>query len=112
MKYPSLVPDRVCTTPCHVKVEGDRLTGLGQPILEFEADLKCNLQEGARTVLTDTKKEVLISGVALFNGDAMPSVSHISGGEVTINNLSRRIYKGFKARNPDGSVNYTRLELI
>lgn len=112
MKYPKLVPERVCTTPCHVRVEGDALDGLGRPLLEFEYDLNCNFQEGARSVFTDTKKEILLSGVALFNGDAAPLLPHISGGEVTVNGVTRRIYKGIKARNPDGSVNYTRLELI
>ena len=111
-RFPSLVPDRVCTTPCHVEITDDGLSEVGEPVTVFEADLLCNFQGGVKTVLSAQKKDVVLSGVALFNGDIAPGLSHISGGEFTVNGAKWRIYKGVKACNPDGSVNYTRLELI
>ena len=35
-----------------------------------------------------------------------------SPGTVIVNGIKRRIYRGTKARNPDGTVNYTKLELV
>lgn len=112
MKYPQLVPDRVCTTPIEVKINGEGLTERGESPVVFRKELYCNYQEGAKTVLTDQKKLVEISGTALFNGDIAPDVPVISGGEVTVYGGTRRLLRGFKARNPDGTVNYTKLELI
>lgn len=111
-KYPQLVPDAVCKTPIGVKLYGEGLSELGEPQVVFTADLMCNLQDGAKTVMTDQKKLVEISGKALFNGDIAPGVSVISGGEVTVFGMKRHILRGLKARNPDGTVNYTCLELI
>ena len=112
MKYPKLVPSAVCKTPIHVKLYGEGLSERGEPLTVFDADLMCNLQDGAKTVLTDQQKLVEISGVALLSGDIAPDLPVISGGEVTLFGAKRRILRGMKARNPDGTVNYTRLELI
>lgn len=112
MKYPKLVPDVVCKTPIRVKLFYEGLSERGEPLTALDAELMCNLQDGAKTVMTDKQKLVEISGVALFNGDIAPDLPAISGGEVTLFGATRRILRGIKARNPDGTVNYTRLELI
>jgi hypothetical protein len=112
MKYVKLVPDAVCKTPISVKLHGEGLTERGEPITVFEADLMCNYQDGAKTVMTQQKKLVEISGRALFNGDIAPDMPVISGGEVKVFGVNRHVLRGLKARNPDGTVNYTCLELI
>lgn len=112
MKYPCLVPPVFCRTPIAVTIYGEGLTDRGEPKIIFEGVLFCNMQEGAKTVLTDQKKLVEISGTALFNGDIAPDVPVISDGEVKVFGGVRRILRGVKARNPDGTVNYTELELI
>ena len=115
MKYPSLIPKILCKTNIHIVLYGEGLTENGEPIVEFEGDLLCNYQEGAKMVLTDTKKFVEISGKAYFPGDICPDVGVISDGEAVIDTgslLKRKILKGTKARNPDGTVNFTCLELI
>lgn len=112
MKYVKLVPDSVCRIPIHVKLHGEGLSEKGEPFTDFEADLMCNYQGGAKTVMTEQKKLVEISAKALFNGDIATDMAVISGGEVKVFGARRHVLRGIKARNPDGTVNYTCLELI
>ena len=112
MKYPCLVPDRLCNTDIHVQIEGENLTEDGGPEILLDGDFRCNYQDSARRVLTAEQKIVQISGTALFPGDIAPDIPAITGGSATVFGVSRRILSGTKARNPDGTVNYTKLELI
>ncbi len=112
MKYPSLVPKRLCKTDIHVCIEREGLTEDGGPIPAFTADLKCNYQDTAKTVLTAEGKQIQLSGVALFPGDIAPTLPVLSSGTVTVFGGSRHIFQGNKARNPDGTVNFTELRLI
>lgn len=107
MKYPSLVPDRVCQTPIRLVIEREGLTETGAPIKALDLTKKCNWQDGAKTILTGEQKYVRITGVAYFNGDICPELPVISGGYGVIFGVKRQICDGIKARNPDGTVNYT-----
>lgn len=111
MKYPCLVPSVLCRVPVHVVLYGEGISEDGEPIKAFEGDFKCNYQDSAETTLSAEQKRVKISGTALFNGDICLDVAVISDGTVTVFGVERKIAKGSKARNPDGSVNYTRLDL-
>ena len=51
-----------------------------------------------------------ISGRAYFNGDVIPDVSNIVAGSATVFGQLREIRRGFKRRNPDGTVNYTEIQ--
>lgn len=112
MKYPCLVPKRLCRTDIHVHLESEKITNLGKPERVTDLDLKCNFQDKARTILTAEKKLVQITGTALFPGDIAPDFPSLSGGTVTVFGETRRIEQGMKARNPDGTVNYCSLEVI
>ena len=112
MIYPCLVPKSLCKTPVFVTVYGEGITEDGSPIVAFKGDLKCNYQDRAKVILTNEQKRVEITGSALFCGDICPDVAVISDGIVKIFGVERKILKGTKARNPDGTVNYTKLELI
>lgn len=111
MKYPCLVPKRLCKTPVHVTLEDEGLTEDGGPSLLFDADLMCNYQDTAKTILTAEGKQVQLSGVAMIPGDIAPDIPVLSGGTVTVFGSARRIHQGNKARNPDGTVNYTELRI-
>lgn len=111
MRYPELVPDRYCKTDIRLEIDREGLTGYGEPLEPVEYEGKCNWQDGAKTVLTDRKKTVQASGTALFNGDICPELATIPGGFATVNGMRRRIVQGTKARNPDGTVNYTEVLL-
>lgn len=112
MRYPSLVRKEYCKTPVRVIIEQEGISEDGEPLKAYEADLFCNYQDKAKTVLTTEKKVVEVTGSALFCGDIAPKLSVISGGTAIIFGVERQIAVGEKARNPDGTVNYTRLELI
>lgn len=110
MKWPSLVPDKICTTPIHMKIEDTELSEEGEPVIALEGDFECNFQDQAYKVLTAEQKLITLSGKAYFNGDIAPGLAVISGGEAEVFGMKRKLYKGTKARNPDGTVNYTLLE--
>lgn len=112
MKYPSLVPIRWCKTPIHVTINQEGMSEDGEPLKALEIDTMCNYQDKAKKVLTEQQQLIEIEGTALINGDIAPSLASISNGKVVVNGVKRRIFRGTKARNPDGTVNYTKLELV
>lgn len=112
MKYPCLVPKRLCKTPVHVHLESEELSNLGEPKYSLDVDLLCNWQDKAKTILTAEKKLIQITGTALFPGDIAPQMPSLSGGTIAVFGEERRIEQGCKNRNPDGTVNYCSLEVI
>lgn len=112
MKYPCLVDKRVCKTPIHVEIKQEGYSNFGEPLEPVLFDGKCNYQDKAKTVLTEEKKLVEVTGSAYIPGDICPTLPTISGGRATVFDVKRRIAVGRKARNPDGTVNYCVLELV
>lgn len=112
MNYPCLVRKKACKTPISVTLYGEGLTEDGAPVVIFEAELLCNWQDSAKTVLTAEQKRVELSGRALFPGDICPEAAAIAGGTVEVFGAKRIVAKGRKARNPDGTVNYTQLDVM
>ncbi len=111
MKWPSLVPPAFCKTDISLEMEQEGVSENGEPLEMFRFEGKCNYQESAKRILTDQKKIVLITGVAMFPGDICPELPVISGGTAIVHGSKRRIVKGTKARNPDDTVNYTEVML-
>ena len=111
MKYPQLVPDRVCTTPITVYRESGLIRD-GSPKRTVIFEGKCNYSEKTYQRITADKQLITLNATALFNGDIAPDVDTIEGEVNVLSGIHRRIYASQKNRNPDGSVNYTRLELI
>lgn len=112
MKFPCLVDKRWCNTDIHVEIEPEGIDVTGEPYPPLILDLKCNFQDKAKTILTVDKKLVQVTGTALFPGDIAPEFPVISGGIVKVFGQERRIEQGTKARNPDGTVNHTILEVV
>lgn len=113
MKYPCVVDKRFCKTPIRVEINPEGVDKYGDPFPStIIDDVKCNYQDTAKTVLTAEKVLIQLTGVALFSGDIAPDLPTLSGGTATVNGVERKIFKGTKARNPDGSVNYCKLELM
>lgn len=112
MKYPCLVPKRLCKIPVYIRIESEELTEDGGPVYLFDGETMCNYQDSAKRVLTEQQKIAEVLGSVLVPGDLVPGIPAITGGEVRIFDANRRIVQGTKARNPDGSVNYTRLDIV
>ncbi len=107
MRWPALVPPAVCTTPIRLTVYGEGLTEDGAPVEAASFEGLCNWQDGGKTELTSEQKYVRISGRAYFTGDILPEVPVIAAGYGVIFGVRRAIVSGRKARDPDGTVNYT-----
>ena len=112
MKYPNLVPKSMCKTDINVTIYKEGVSETGAPLIALNDELKCNYQDMAYTKMTAEQKIVTLSGKAYFCGDICPEQAVISSGKVTVFGVERTIYQGTKARDPDGSVNYTLLELV
>lgn len=110
MKYPQLVPEWVCTTPIDVYINGEGLSADGEPVMTTLSGLLCNWQDGGETFLSEEQKVIKVSGRAYFNGDICPNISNITSGYATVNGEVRNILRGFKRRNPDGTVNHTEIQ--
>jgi hypothetical protein len=118
MKYPQLVPDRFCKIPCHIVIYDEEFDKWGAPVILAEFDSMCNYQDksefffgSTRTSTSATNMQTVVKGEALFNGDIAPELPTIPGGVITIFGVERLIVEGQKNRNPDGTVNYTRLKI-
>lgn len=112
MVYPKLVRKENCKTDIQVVLYGEGTTEDGEPIIALDTKLKCNYQDKAKRVLTAEKVIIQLTAKAYFVGDIAPNLTVISGGQVTVFGETRSIYQGTKARNPDGTVNFTELEIM
>ena len=113
MKYPALVSPRFCKIPIQVTINDESVDENGAPVVLLSNSFLCNFQSPAKIRFTDEQKIVTLEGaMALFNGDICPGIETISNGTAVVFGVKRRIAKGAKWRNPDGTVNYTRLDLI
>ena len=97
MGFPCLVIKRFCKTPIKVFLDNVELNEDGE--LESAS-------------FTKDKEKIELKGVALFRGDLCESLPVIASGSVVISEQEYSINKGTKNLNPDGTVNYTTLELI
>lgn len=112
MKYPSLIDKRFCKTPITLSLYAEGINEDGEPQEAIKYEGVCNYQDKAKTVLTADKRLIQLSAQAYFIGDIAPELAVISGGEAEIYGETREIAQGMKARNPDGTVNYTRIDLV
>ena len=110
MKFPKLVPSWVCKVPIKLEIETEGITEDGAPTSIITVSEDGNFQDGGETLYTADQKQVKISGRAYFDGDIIPGISNITGGYGYIFGEKREIYKGYKRRNPDGTVNHVEVQ--
>ena len=110
MKFPTLVPDWVCSTLIKLEIESEAINEEGGPAETITVEAMGNWQDGGETKYTTDQKIIDIKGKAYFNGDIVPQITNITGGYGYIFGEKREIYKGFKRRNPDGTVNHTEVQ--
>ena len=112
MKYPSLVRKQDCKTPVEIELEREGMTVYGEPLPTIKWSGNVNYQDKGKVIYTKEKKEVHITGRLYIPGDIAPEIPVITSGIVRIFGEERTISQGTKARNPDGTVNYTELEVM
>ena len=109
MGFPKLV--RGARTPVRVVIESELPNEFGEKGMVLDASFLCNYQSSGLYRYTADKQGPEITGVVLIDGDILPSADVITSGYVVIFGKERQIVKGTKARNLDGTVNYTRLDV-
>lgn len=108
MRYPKLVKKSAAKTPIRIVIDTEDVDRDGAPVTAFDTgEILCNWQDGGKVELTGEQKYVRITGTALIDGDICPSVPVIASGYGILFGEKRQIAEGIKARNPDGTVNYT-----
>ena len=109
MVYPKLV--KIAKIPVKVELDRAGLDVYGSPLRPVTFHAYCNYQSSSSVIYTQQKRSVQISGKALFDGDICPDITALSG-RMEIFGETRTIVSGQKHRNPDGTVNYTELDLV
>ena len=100
----------LAVTPCTVELFGDAVNQDGEQETKHVGTFDCIFDEKSRRVITADGKEILSSSSVLIEGDIAPGTD-ISSGRVKVNGGFREIANAARLRNPDGTVNHTRLEL-
>ncbi|NLJ65670.1 MAG: hypothetical protein GX337_09880 [Christensenellaceae bacterium] len=98
-------------TPCEIVLHG----GLGDDGGPEEVGRwkgLVNFSEKARRVQDKDGQWVKLAGVIHVKGDILPGVQFTEGTAKIEDFPARKIIGYSRPRNPDGSVNHTRLELI
>ena len=108
--FPKLV--RGAKTPVHVVITSEEPNEYNERQAIIDKNFLCSYQDSACVRHSTDKQSPEITGTIYIDGDIAPDVAVISCGHVTIFGARREISKGYKARNLDGSVNYTRLDVI
>jgi hypothetical protein len=109
MAFPKLV--RNAKTPVQVTIMAEEPNEFNEKEILLDEKFPCNYQDSAAVKYTADKQALEIAGTVYIDGDILPTASVIASGSVVIFGKQRQIVKGTKARNLDGSVNYTRLDV-
>ena len=109
MQFPCLVVG--ATTPISGVLYGAEISCTGVPVESSFSSL-CIFQEGEnKRTYTKDNTEVVLSAEAYIPGDICPDMPNITGGKATISGTEYEIATISRKRNPDGSINFTRVGL-
>lgn len=111
MKWPRLVAPFAASTQVSCCVDAEGIDEDGAPVAGARWSGPANWQDASARTYHAADEATDVAAVVYIDGDAFPDVAFLTGGKVEAFGGSLRIAKGSKARNPDGTVNYTRLDL-
>lgn len=112
MYYPKLVRKCDCKIPVEITFYSDELNEDGEqqnfgPFYTF-----CNYQEETKNENTDKSAISRGIGKIYLRDDIIPLYNNFNDGFVVILGNKRQIQQVVKSRNPDGTVNYLRIDVI
>ena len=110
MKWPELVPPAVCRVPIAVTLTNGNDED-GAPRVAVVVETMCNYNGKGGWSVDERRQAVRYTASALFPGDIAPELVHLTGWADVLG-ARLTIHAADRARNPDGTVNYTRLELL
>lgn len=111
MRFPSLVAPMARSMSVDITVDADGIDEDGAPIEGARWSGKGNYQDKVLEIYDGKRVETDVKAVVYLHGDPFPSLAVIAGGSVSVMGETREIKAGAKARNIDGTVNFTRLDL-
>lgn len=113
MIFPNLIREEFCKTPIKVFIKSEEIDEDGNA-KTYEFQGFCNYQSSCKSVILDDKKTIQLSGRCYLNGDIFPELPTIGEGEVELfnNGIKRKLFRGSKNYNLDGSINFSLLELM
>lgn len=104
-------PEFADVTPATIVLDGEPTQdGSDSPALTWTGNV--NLSEKGRRVQDKDGRWVSLACVIHVKGDIFPG-TEFKGGRVTVGDYTNREIVNYKRpRNPDGTVNHTRIEVI
>ena len=100
------------STPVEATVDADGIDEDGEPVVGARWSGMCNWQDSTIEKYARDRAETEVKASLYIDGDAFPDLAVIAGGTVDALGAEMTIARGTKGRNPDGTVNFTRLELV
>lgn len=110
MYFPCLILKQFCKTQLTVFLESEELNEDGEPLVQIEWKGKCNYQEKTKRIYKSDKSYITVNATCLIPSDIEPKFNGGSG-YAYVDGVKREIASFAKVRNPDGTVNYTQIEL-
>lgn len=98
-------------TPCSITLSAG-LDDDGAPEVTGQWEGLVNFSEKAKRVQDQDGQWIRLAGVIHVKGDILPGIQFQEGTARVEGYPERKIIGYYRPRNPDGSVNHTRLELI
>lgn len=111
MRFPKLVAPMAQSMAVEVIADADGIDEDGAPIEGARWSGLGNYQDHITETFGGKQVETEVRAHVYIDGDAFPDLAVIAGGTVRALGETREIVKGQKARNIDGTVNFTKLEL-
>lgn len=108
LEFPSFLANQ----ECKVVIEKEGISEEGEPIEELSIVKKCIFRERDKTIISKEGKKIILNGEVLIQGDISSDSKNISNGYIELNEKKYYIYSGYRVRNPDGTVNHTKFEVI
>lgn len=110
MSYPRVV--RIAKTPVHITLFGAEINEFSEHEPVADGDFLCNMQAGGSIEYGEQKQRVQLTGTLLIDGDICPECGAPVNGKAVISETEYKVIRAQKWRNPDGTVNYTQLEIV
>lgn len=105
-------PSFLANTDCSIVINKEGISEEGEPLKALSINKKCIFRERDKTIYNSEGQKVILNGEVLIEGDIAPDLNSVADGTVSLNGKRYKVYAGYRPRNPDGTVNHTKLELM
>jgi hypothetical protein len=95
-----------------LEINGEGITQNGEQNVGVTYTGKCFFEEKGKTIFKPDGQSISLIGFVTIGADVAPNIEILSGTVKVNGGNEYTIYTGKRSRNPDGSVLFTRLELM